>query len=344
MFAMEDNKKLEKRQRIKELIRDLRNDPTSTSARDLDLKGISLAGEDLSGIDLCGADLSGTDLTGTNLSDSKLFRAKLNKALLLNANLQRAELTGADLTEADLEGINGTQVGMGMACLKGARLFRANMEGATLSKSNLNGTDLRCTCLRNARLREADMTGADLTSADLQAADLSLCNVSGATFTNADMRETRLRAIEGFRKATWIGVDIRDINFAGAYRMRRFIIDQNYLKEFRESSRLAGLVYYLWWITSDCGRSLTRWCAWILVQLSVFAGLYAFVGVDYGEYPTWLSSFYYSVVTMTTLGYGDVVPSSTTGQMIAIIEVITGYIMLGGLLSIFSVKMARRGD
>ena len=69
-----------------------------------------------------------------------------------------------------------------------------------------------------------------------------------------------------------------------------------------------------------------------------------FVGVDYGKHPTYLSPLYYSVVTLTTLGYGDVVPASASGQLVAMIEVITGYIMLGGLLSIFSIKMARRGD
>jgi voltage-gated potassium channel Kch len=72
--------------------------------------------------------------------------------------------------------------------------------------------------------------------------------------------------------------------------------------------------------------------------------LFKIVGLDYGDHPTRLSPLYYSVVTLTTLGYGDIVPSSLTGQLIAMIEVITGYVMLGGLLSIFSNKMARRGD
>jgi voltage-gated potassium channel Kch len=50
------------------------------------------------------------------------------------------------------------------------------------------------------------------------------------------------------------------------------------------------------------------------------------------------------VVTLTTLGYGDVIPASAGGQVIAMVEVVTGYVMLGGLLSILSNKMARRGD
>ena len=75
-----------------------------------------------------------------------------------------------------------------------------------------------------------------------------------------------------------------------------------------------------------------------------YALLYTFVDIDYGERKTWLSPFYYSIVTLTTLGYGDVKPASTWGQVVAMIEVVSGYMMLGGLLSIFNNKIARRAD
>jgi hypothetical protein len=116
------------------------------------------------------------------------------------------------------------------------------------------------------------------------------------------------------------------------------------LKEFRDRNRLCELIYHIWRITSDCGRSLGRWCIWIVLQVILFAVLYSLVGVDYGKHPTFLSPVYFSVVTLTTLGYGDVVPMTWAGQVVAMVEVTTGYVMLGGLLSILSVKMARRGD
>ena len=142
----------------------------------------------------------------------------------------------------------------------------------------------------------------------------------------------------------WIGADIRDINFAGAYKIRRFIIDQNYLKEFRDSSRFSSFIYKMWWATSDCGRSVIRWSLWILLLIFFFALIYTYVAIDYGEHQTWFSSIYYSVVTITTLGYGDVLPASFIGQVVAIAEVISGYVMLGGLISIFSNKVARRAE
>jgi hypothetical protein len=48
--------------------------------------------------------------------------------------------------------------------------------------------------------------------------------------------------------------------------------------------------------------------------------------------------YYYSVVTFTTLGFGDVVPKDLWAEIAVTAEVITGYIMLGGLISIFATK------
>jgi voltage-gated potassium channel Kch len=50
------------------------------------------------------------------------------------------------------------------------------------------------------------------------------------------------------------------------------------------------------------------------------------------------------LVTLTTLGYGDVVPTSLAAQMLAVLEALLGYVGLGGLLSILANKMARRAD
>ena len=268
----------------------------------------------------------------------------LNHAVLLRANLESAELSGADLTEALLEEANAKRTGLGMACLKKAHMFRCNLEESTLSLADFEEADLRSSNLCNARIRETKLIGADLTNADLRNTDMSLSVVDKATFNNANLREARLRAIRGFESASWIGADTRNVSFAGAYRLRRFIADQNYIKEFRQANKVNAFLYYIWWLTSDCGRSMLRWCLCILVLVLLFAWLYSFVDIDYGKHQTIISPIYYSVVTLTTLGYGDVTPASMGGQIVAMLEVISGYMMLGGLLSIFSNKIARRAD
>ena len=313
---------------------DLPDDLSDVVLKGRDLRGAQLSGKDLSGRDLSGADLSGAKLMGANLRGAKLFGAKLCKAELLQANLSDADLSKCDAASA----------GFGNVDLRGALLFGANLKAATLTQSCLAGADLRAADLSNARLRETDLSGADLSRANLQGADLSQARVDRTRFFDCDLRHSRLRGIRGHAAADWVGADVRDADFAGAYMARREIADQNYLHEFRNQNRISGIVYWIWWATSDCGRSISRWTGWIVFIVLAFAGLFETVRVDWGDHPTWLSSIYYSVVTLTTLGYGDVIPASVGAQIIAMIEVFLGYVMLGGLLSIFSNKMARRAD
>ena len=332
------------KEKQQEILLRLKEGQTEGLSKPYNFSKASLAGEDLSNLNLSGADFSEADLSGTNLSGAQLFKAKFTGANLQKANLSKAELTGSDLTNANLEGADASSSGLGMACLNKARMFQMNLDGASLSKVDLSGADLRCASIKNARMRESDLRKGDFTDADFQHTDLSLSRVTNAVFDNANLQESQIRFLDGYTKASWIGVDIRNINFSGAYIIRRFIGDQNYLKEFRETSRLTNFLYIIWWITCDCGRSLSRWCVLTLIMAVVFALVFTLVGVDYGDYETWLSPFYYSIVTLTTLGYGDVLPVTTAAKIVAILEVIIGYVMLGGLLAILSNKLARRAE
>lgn len=65
-------------------------------------------------------------------------------------------------------------------------------------------------------------------------------------------------------------------------------------------------------------------------------------GAYSGEPLTFWNAFYFSVVTFTTLGFGDVVADNASARFLVTLEVIFGYLMLGGLISIFSNKLASR--
>lgn len=334
-----------KRIRDRAIAIDAGNSGGSLDLMQADLSGLDLRGLNLSGANLSMANLAGTDLQGANLSGAKLFKANLTGANLSNANLNGAELTAANLSDANLEDTQVMKAGLGMAVLHRAKLFQTNLQQSTLTKADLTGADMRCACLSQARMREAILHKTDLTSANLRSADISRCLLFKTAFTDSDMRDVNLYGMKGFESADWVGADMRGINFSGAYLLRRFAMDQNYIKEFRESSRLSSYVYYLWWLSSDCGRSITRWLVMIGVFVLIFSGIYQFVEIDHGRHEmNWFQPIYFSLVTMTTLGYGDVVPVSTPAQMITMLQVVMGYVMLGGLLSIFSNKLARRAE
>ena len=300
--------------------------------------------EDLINADMTGYDLRGINLSGRDLRGAKLFKADLRGAILQGCNLEGAELSAANLEGANLEAVNAKRAGFGMAMMKNCNLFRADLEGATLTQADMTDANLHCANLSKSRMREIQLKNADLSEAVLIDADLSMANIEMTNFSNADLRGARLRMMRGFKSAHWIGTDIRDVNFAGAYLMRREIVDQNFIKEFRSYNRMTALLYYPWWLTCDCGRSMFRWCLWIGAQGLLFAWLYTLVGVNFGQDSNVITPLYFSVVTLTTLGYGDIVPRTMTGQLLVMIEVTVGYMMLGGLLSIFANKLARRGD
>ena len=311
---------------------------------DKTLRGAMLIDRDLSGTNLAGVDLRGADLSRANLTKANLVGARLEGTVLFGAQLDQAELLQADLRGANLSEVSAQGAGFGRANLEGADCFNAKLAGATFTQANLRDTDLRTADLTGARVRECCLRGADLSRSTLRGVDFRSSDVTGASFEGADLREGKLGGLRGAGDANWINSDIANVDFCGAYLVRRQILDQNYLHEFRRQNRTTELVYWIWWVTSDCGRSFVRWCLWTVFLALVFAGLYEFVDIDFGKHPTILSSIYYSVVTLTTLGYGDVVPASLPAQILAMIEVVLGYVMLGGLLSIFANKMARRAD
>lgn len=318
--------------------------PNARHSLDGDLIGADLRERDLTGVSLVGRDLSGADLSGANLQDAELSRACLRGANLHGADLRRAELLGAKLTGADLSDCNAEQAGFGRADLQDANLFRTRLKHATLTEANLQGADLRRADLSHARLRDSNLTHTQAAKAHWNHADLSGAAVEHANFRESDFRGARLSRIQRFGSASFVGADIREVDFTGAYLVRRHIVDQNYLHEFRAQSSWHSVLYWIWWVTSDCGRSAVRWSGWVAVITIVFGMAYQMVHVNFGANPTALSPYYFSLVTLTTLGYGDILPISAAAQAVAMAEAVAGYVALGGLLTILAGKMGRRAE
>ena len=81
---------------------------------------------------------------------------------------------------------------------------------------------------------------------------------------------------------------------------------------------------------------MSLWLADITPHFHQITGTYS------GQPLTFWDCFYFSVVTFTTLGFGDVVADNTAARFLVTLEVIFGYVMLGGLISIFANKLASR--
>ena len=309
-----------------------------------DWSGKNLVNADLAGQNLAGANLSGADLSRANLRGTMLLGANLQGATLFEAQCQQAELGGANLAGANCIRADFEGASLGHAILDGANLEDANLTEASLVSAQASDTSFGVATLRGARLNGANLRGSSFVRADCAGAHFDEAHVRAADYSESKLQSASLRHLRGYQRAQWIGVDLREVDFTGAYLLRRFVADQNYLFEFKHQSRWHACAYWIWWLTSDCGRSMLRWGLFTGVLVLAFAGIYTQVAVDYGEHATPFSPLYFSLVTMTTLGYGDVLPASTTAQVVTMFEVSAGYLMLGGLVSILSSKFARRAE
>jgi hypothetical protein len=233
---------------------------------------------------------------------------------------------------ADPETVTRQQIEETIADFGGADLRGISFAGKFLEGVEFDGSDLREVDFTRAFCRKALFHNADLRGANLTGADFSEADVQGVVFD----KKIKCRGM-------------RITNSYGSPKFKRFAEHQDFIEEFK--SKKSNLpIYYLWMALSDCGRSLGRWALWSITFSFLFGVLFWGIGLESFEINKSLKCnsndffimLYYSVVTFTTLGFGDITPITTGAATAVICEVVTGYVMLGGLISIFSNKLVER--
>jgi hypothetical protein len=118
---------------------------------------------------------------------------------------------------------------------------------------------------------------------------------------------------------------------AAERRRRRYI---------RNGKWLHALAYGFWRVSSHYGTDYVRWFVTLIVVACSYAWIYsAFKLVK--PLRDFTDPFYFSLVTMTTVGYGDIVPIGNWGKMIACSEIVFGLAMFGVLVGIISGRVIR---
>lgn len=223
-------------------------------------------------------------------------------------------------------------------------LSYARLEGARLTGLDLHHANLARAQMQKATLRRVNFTGAILTKAHLEDADLR-----DAVFDGARMGHIRYTE-DGF---WWRGTILMEAHFERALYidpvLERCVKDQYYLYVVKYRNRrnpVFRFFFFLWWITCNYGKSPLIWATWSVFLALAFATKYYHLGESAFDVRnldwSFSSMVYYSVVTFTTLGFGDVIPTTQEAAWWVMAEVIAGYVMLGGLISIFATKLARR--
>lgn len=333
---------------------------------DFPIVGLSeadLTDADLSEANLFMADLSEANLTGADLSEANLFMADLSGANLFDADLSKADFREADLSKADLRSADLKSTDLNQATLEGtdledALLVRTNLRGANLENAQLyqtyfsdvqinSDTDFGDTCIYENPDKLNDDWNIRWDAAPTEAAVWTyrrLQDLHEKYALTEDARDYHIKKEEAERKRHKKEIDWRQVLDAD---------NQKHLKQWA--------IYAInGWLSRHGERP------WRVVRISLYVVvfwslLYLLSGIrvpdDFSGTKTvgfellsmipvpepfggalvtaldWITtSIYFSVVTFTTLGYGDFQPATGFAQALATVESFLGALLMAYLV------------
>ncbi|MBI3371528.1 MAG: pentapeptide repeat-containing protein [Betaproteobacteria bacterium] len=274
--------------------------------------------------------------------DAPDVKARLEELSRSGRSLEGYALHGADLRDADLSRAN----------LSAARLFDADLRGASLLKTRLDG----------ANLNEAHLEGANLLGASLDGARLERVR------WGKQLRQEILA-----REAHRAGREDEAMNLYGeAEQIARYLTGENerrghydigghFYKLERVMRRMQMRLFSGEWAWSKLvdllcgyGEDTVRVIAFSLVVILGSAVLYFLLGVRGPDgmllldpaaglkenLLQFLTCVYYSVITFTTVGYGDIYPVGVS-RVVAALEAFTGAFSISLFVVVFVRKMTR---
>ena len=277
-----------------------------------------------------------------------------------NVNLEGFQLRGIDIECRRLAGAQLIH-----ANLEDAHLFKAHLEGAHLFGANLSNASLFKTFLDGANLRTADLSNANLLGATLKGTKLEGIKLGrkGRLVNERTGNEESHKGNHSKAKKSWHEAEE---------------IYLSLLNNHKEAGRHeeASEVFYRMMVVKRKLMplfSVHRWGSWFMdvicgygerpgrvimagLILIVFSALFFFIfgiqdsnstsiGFDFSadilsNLKAFITCVYFSIITMTTTGYGDLTPTVAT-RLFAATEAFAGAFLMAVFVLVFGRKMMR---
>ncbi|XOV78435.1 MAG: ion channel [Aestuariibacter sp.] len=268
----------------------------------------------------------------------KLKRVNLSGINLVNRNSNQ----GFDLSECDLYRAN----------LQGAHLFNLTLKSGSLMKANLCDANLHC-----ANLENTNLLGTKLVNARLDNVVIGNRLLQETIAIKKYKQNEMESAMDNFEQSEEIYRNLRKrsedqglFQLAGRFGYKELIMRRYQLPRWSFSWCFSMLVDSL----CGYGEKPENTVLFSLYLILISAMMYFLFGVHHGDTllqvdtsaslaenaTTFLMTLYYSVVTFTTLGYGDITPFGIT-RFFAAFEAFIGSFTIALFVVVFVKRMTR---
>lgn len=266
---------------------------------------------------------------------------------------------------SDLRGINLTGISIQNAAINNANFAYANFAGSHLFQVILRNVNFVSADLRNSHV--VNVTLADnstIAGADLRGAFVNILRGVNDSSVAYPFRYEPVSALYLIRAlilslytdrnpyfdqagehTRFLANDVSGVAAPDNKMLRRYIDWYQYvfskLASLRSQSTKEKIFFSLSIVMAKAWSSYVSHAVTGLVFNLLFALMFYlnysnFNGLD----ENYFSAFYYSVVTFTTLGYGDITPQGAWARLLVMFDVILGYVTLGVFVYLLSRKVS----
>ena len=86
--------------------------------------------------------------------------------------------------------------------------------------------------------------------------------------------------------------------------------------------------------------TLIRYFAFLLVMIAVYAVVFHLImGRIEGQQHSWITGFYWTLVVMTTLGFGDITFTTDIGRLFSMVVLVSGVVFLLVMLPFLFIRL-----
>lgn len=306
------------------------------------------------------AALSNAKFHETDLTRAEFHNAALSSVEFHDVNLSDAEFHGADLHDADCTDAVARRTDFTYAILHDTVLTRADCRGATFTSALLYETVLTDTRI-NSQTTFYDPEATFYDSITFRPAVVYEENPLTSEDLPGDIHPLKAaewvyRRLEKLHEENALSEDARYFHISKEEAQRKY--------QWESGEYIRSAVSKLQWHVTGHGESIRRIFGSAAILILICGGLYPFAGgfessstgaayrfhlppTEFSRtaildgIATFLQSIYFSVITFTTIGYGDLYPTGAWSKVLVGFESLSGAILIALFVFVLGRRVAR---